>query len=371
VIAAAALNSIKGEANTLSRKRKWPSPLDSALFNNNMDRATLDAMMGAARESFPDFRRYLRAKARALGVPALAWYDLFAPVGGSARKWQYDEGARFVIEQFGTYSSKLGTLAARAFDENWIDAEPREGKVGGAFCMRLRKGESRVLTNYKPGFGAVGTLAHELGHAYHNLNLAERTMLQRSTPMTLAETASTFCETIIRGAALQDADEQEQFSILELSLQDSCQIVLDISSRYLFENWVFEKRMQRELSVDEFNELMLQSQKETYGDGLDQNLLHPYMWAVKGHYYSSGLSFYNFPYMFGLLFGLGLYARYEKDPEEFKKGYDDLLSSTGMADAATLAARFGIDVRTPEFWRSSLDVLRADIDRFEELVTKM
>ena len=301
----------------------------------------------------------------------MAWYDIFAPVGESTRTWEYPEATDYIVKQFGTYSDKLSGLAARAFSENWIDAEPRSGKRDGAFCMSLRTEESRVLANYKPVYGGVRTLAHELGHAYHNLVKASRTMLQRDTPMTLAETASTFCETIIRGAALQDADEQEQFSILELSLQDSCQIVLDISSRYLFENRVFEKRLQRELSVDEFNELMLQSQKETYGDGLDQNLLHPYMWAVKGHYYSSGLSFYNFPYMFGLLFGLGLYARYEKDPEEFKKGYDDLLSSTGMADAATLAARFGINVRTPEFWRGSLDVLRADINRFEELVTKM
>src|SRR5437870_10262482 len=247
---AAALNSIKGEVNTLGRKRRWDTPLDSALFNNNIDRATLDAMLNAARESFPDFRRYLRAKARALhtrsdgagGSPGLAWYDLFAPVGGSAREWEYDEGTQFVVEQFSTYSPRLGELAARAFRENWIDAEPRDGKVGGAFCMRLRKGESRVLTNYKPGFGGVCTLAHELGHAYHNLNLAERTMLQRSTPMTLAETASTFCETIITHAALERVSPDEQLLILEASLQDACQIVVDISSRFIFEQSVLQRR---------------------------------------------------------------------------------------------------------------------------------
>ncbi len=362
---AAALNSIKGEVNTLARKRQWQSPLDSALFNNNIDRATLDAMMGAARESFPDFRRYLRAKARALNTSALAWYDLFAPVGGSAREWAYDEGAQFVVAQFDTYSSKLGGLAQRAFLENWIDAEPREGKVGGAFCMRIRKGESRVLTNYKPGFGAVGTLAHELGHAYHNFNLAERTMLQRSTPMTLAETASTFCETIVKNAALARVAPDEQVMILEASLQDACQIVVDITSRFLFEKSVLERRTQRELSADEFCNLMLDAQRQTYGDGLDPNILHPYMWAVKGHYY--GPLFYNYPYMFGLLFGLGLYARYEQDPEQFKAGYDNLLSSTGMGDAHELASRFGIDVRSADFWRGSLDVIKADIDRFETL----
>ena len=363
---AAALNSLKGELLTLTTRRSWQSPLDMALFYNNVDRPTLDAMMGAARESFPHFRRYLRAKAHALGLPALAWYDLFAPVGHSAREWSYDAGAEFILEQFGSFSPKLRGLAERAFTERWIDAEPRAGKAGGAFCMRLRGGESRILANFKPSFGEVSTLAHELGHAYHNLNLAGRTMLQRSMPMTLAETASTFCQTIAQNAALKKMDAGEQLLILEAALQDSCQVVVDISSRFLFEQQVFERRRQRDLSVDEFKQMMLDAQRQTYGDGLDPDSLHPYMWAAKGHYYGS--TFYNYPYMFGLLFGLGLYARYEAEPEAFKRGYDELLSLTGMADAAELAARFGIDLRSTDFWRASLAVIRKDIDRFEVLV---
>ena len=363
---AAALNSLKGELLTLTTRRSWQSPLDMALFYNNVDRPTLDAMMGAARESFPHFRRYLRAKAHALGLPALAWYDLFAPVGHSAREWSYDDGAEFILEQFGSFSPKLRGLAERAFTERWIDAEPRAGKAGGAFCMRLRGGESRILANFKPSFGEVSTLAHELGHAYHNLNLAGRTMLQRSMPMTLAETASTFCQTIAQNAALKKVDAGEQLLILEAALQDSCQVVVDISSRFLFEQQVFERRRQRDLSVDEFKQMMLDAQRQTYGDGLDPDSLHPYMWAAKGHYYGS--TFYNYPYMFGLLFGLGLYARYEAEPEAFKRGYDELLSLTGMADAAELAARFGIDLRSTDFWRASLAVIRKDIDRFEVLV---
>jgi oligoendopeptidase F len=234
--------------------------------------------------------------------------------------------------------------------------------------MPLRHDESRVFANFKPSFAGMSTLAHELGHGYHNTNLAQRTMLQRQTPMTLAETASIFCETIVRNAALTSADHDEQLEILEASLQGSCQVVVDITSRFLFERRVFEARRERELSVDELNELMLAAQRETYGEGLDEGVLHPYMWAVKGHYYSVGRSFYNFPYMFGLLFGLGLYARYQQNPDEFTRGYDNLLSSTGMADAAELAARFGIDTRTPDFWRASLAVVKADVDRFEELV---
>lgn len=365
---AAAINSIKGEVNTLARRRGWGSALDLALFDSNIDRSALDAMMEAARESFPDFRRYLRAKARALDIDSMAWYDLFAPVGKEVKVWEYDQATEFIVQQFGTYSSKMSDFAARAFREQWVDAEPRPGKRDGAFCMPLRKDESRVFSNYKPSFGGMSTLAHELGHAYHNVLRSTRTMLQRTTPMTLAETASIFCETIVRHAALKDADEQEQIAILEASLQGSCQVVVDISSRFLFESRLFDQRQKRELSVDELNDLMLDAQRETYGDGLDSETLHPYMWAMKPHYYSTGLSFYNFPYMFGLLFGLGLYAQYQQDPEGFKTGYDDLLSSTGLADAATLAGRFGIDIRTPEFWRASLDIIRDDIGRFESLV---
>jgi pepF/M3 family oligoendopeptidase len=366
---AAALNSIKGQTNTLDSRREWESALDLALFQNDIDRQALEAMLEGARASFPDFRRYLRAKARALGLPKLAWYDLFAPVGQSEQTWEFGPATAFLLDQFGRYSPRLREFGERAFRERWIDAEPRPGKRDGAFCMPLRGDESRVLANYRPTYEGMSTLAHELGHAYHNLNLARRPYLQRNTPMTLAETASIFCETIVREAALQHADQQEQVSILESSLENSCQIVVDIFSRFTFEKAVFEARHRRELAVDEFKELMLEAQRETYGDGLDQTQLHPYMWAVKGHYYSAGNPFYNFPYMFGLLFGLGLYARYRDDPEGFKAGYDELLSSTGMADAATLAGRFGIDLHRPEFWESSLDIVRADIDRFETLIS--
>ena len=365
---AAALNGVKGEVNTLSKRRGWNTALDVALWDNTIDRQTLDAMMTAARESFPDFQRYLRAKAKALGLEKLTWYDLQAPVGDGDGAWEWNAAEAFITEQFGTYSDRLQQFAARAFNEQWIDAEPRAGKRDGAYCVNVRGGESRVFSNFKPSFDGVRTLAHELGHAYHNLTLAQRTRLQRQTPMALAETASIFCETIVRQAALREADPAQQFAMIEASLKAACGLVVDISSRFQFEQAVFEQRQARELSVDELNELMLQAQRDTYGDALDQTVLHPYMWAVKPHYYSPGLSFYNYPYMFGLLFGLGLYARYEAEPEAFKAGYDDLLSSTGLADAATLAQRFGIDIRTPDFWRSSLDVIRADVDRFEQLV---
>jgi oligoendopeptidase F len=366
---AAALNSIKGESLTLLARRRWDSALDQALFQNHIDRETLDAMLAAARESFPDFRRYWQLKAKLLGREHLPWWDLFAPIGSSTQSWEYGDSTKFIIEQFGTYSQRMSEFAARAFRENWVDAEPRPGKEGGAYCMAVIRDESRILSNYSPSYGGMSTLAHELGHAYHNLNESTRTMLQRGTPSTLAETASIFCETIIRSAALAQATEQEQIAILESSLQDSAQVVVDISNRFLFEAAVFESRAQHELSIDDFNTLMLDAQKETYGDGLDPNALHPYMWAVKSHYYDAGHAFYNFPYMFGLLFGLGLYARYLENENEFKTGYDELLSMTGMADAATLAARFGIDLRSIDFWRASLALIVNDIDRLAALTS--
>jgi oligoendopeptidase F len=367
VTLAAAMNSIKGETLALSERRGWHEPLDEALFNANIDRETLEAMMEAARESFPDFQRYLHAKARALGVDQLAWYDLFAPLQGEQKQWSYDEATGFVADQFRTYSDKLADYADRSYRENWIDVPPAPGKVDGAYCMGVRRDESRILMNYKPSFGWVSTLAHELGHGYHNLCLAERTALQRGTPMTLAETASIFCETIVRQAVLQHGTPEEQLPVLEASLQGSTQVVVDITSRFLFETSVFMNRGRRELSPQEMCEAMVQAQRDTYGDGLDLDALHPYMWAVKGHYYS-GRSYYNFPYMFGLLFGLGLYSVYEREPEGFHDRYDDLLSSTGLADAATLGQRFGIDIRSIDFWRGSLDQIRADINRFEQVV---
>jgi pepF/M3 family oligoendopeptidase len=363
---AAALNGIKGYQQALRRRRGYADDVEPTLLDNNIDRETLEAMQTACIEAFPDFRRYLRAKARALGLERLAWYDLNAPVGQESRSYVWPDAEAFIRTQFGRYSERMAAFAERSFREGWIDAEPRPGKEGGAFCTSVRPGESRVLMNYDFSFNSVGTLAHELGHAYHNLNLAERTPLQSDTPSTLAEMASIFCETLSFEAALAEAPGAERLALLEASLQRDLLVVVDIHSRFLFEKAVFERRARRELTPRELDELMLSAQRDTYGDGLDGDCLHPKMWAVKGHYY--GPTFYNYPYTFGLLFGLGLYSHYVKDPERFRVGYDALLSSTGLADAATLAGRFGINIHGLSFWRSSLDVIRARIGEFEGMV---
>lgn len=364
---AACLNSIKGANNLLAEKRGWGEQLDITLFNCNMDRESLEAMLDAARDSFPVFRKYLRAKGEAIGHSSgLPFYDIFAPMGAD-RDWIWDQATEFVEEGFRSYSDKLGDFARRSFDENWHDVPPRKGKRDGAFCSGVRGDESRMLHNYKESFKSVSTLAHELGHAYHNVCLKDRTSMQKSTPMTLAETASIFCETIIKRRALKETSGDERLAILEASIQGECQVVVDITSRYLFESNVIAKRKERELSAAEMCEIMVTAQRDTYGDGLDPDLLHPYMWAVKPHYYGY-MAFYNFPYMFGLLFALGLYRIYEAEPNGFHARYDDLLSSTGMYMAADLTDRFGINIRDKAFWAGSLAVVEDDINQFLQAV---
>jgi pepF/M3 family oligoendopeptidase len=360
---AAALNAIKGEANVVNRRRGWPDALAPVLWANGVEPDALAALHAAARDAFPDFRRYLRAKAALLGHDGgLPWYDLFAPVGDSGPvEWSTATGA--VERVFGSYSPGLAALARRAFDEQWVDAEPRDGKEGGAYCMSVRADESRVLLNFDGSWDSANTLAHELGHAYHNVALADRTPLQRRTPMALAETASIFCETLMAAANLAASSGAERLARLDTDLVGSCQVVVDIDSRFRFERAVFERRARGTLGVPELCALMTDAQQETYGDGISSH--HPYMWAVKPHYYST--SFYNWPYTFGLLFGIGLYASYTADPERFRAGYDDLLSSTGLASAADLAGRFGIDLRSVAFWASSLDVIRERIDEYVAL----
>ena len=363
---AAALNAIKGETLALSRRRGWESPLDMVLFDNAIDRETLEAMNDAARRAFPDFQRYLRARARFLELPILAHYDRLVPLGQGSQQWSYGEVQQFIIEQFRTYSPRMADLAQRAFANGWIDAEPRDGKRGGAFCMWLRNGDSRILSNFEPSFNSLGTLAHELGHAYHNLNLRDRTILQRSLPMTLAETASTFCQKVVENAALKTAVKSDQIIILDTLLEYAARVVLGATSDFDFETEVFKLRAQRDLSVEELCDLSFKTRMAPVGDTIDPETHTRYRWVYVPHYYGS--SYYNFPYTFGLLFGLGLYARYQENADEFRQGYDDLLSATGMGEAADLAARFGINIRDTAFWEGSLDVLRADIDRFDKLV---
>lgn len=368
---AAAMNSIKGAVNVLNNRRGREDALHSAIDGAHMDRATLEAMLEAMRDSFPMFQRYFKAKAKHLGKEKLAWWDLFAPLGQANSSYTWEETRAFILEQFGTFAPEMQDLARRAFDENWIDAEQRSGKRGGAFCMGIPLvKESRVLTNFDGTPDQVSTVAHELGHAFHNecAYRFNKTALQQDTPMTLAETASIMCETIASQALLKRAaNPQEELAVLELSLNGASQVIVDIYSRFIFEKEVFERREKSELSADELCEIMENAQKATYGEGLDERYLQKWMWTWKPHYYAAELSFYNFPYAFGLLFATGLYAIYTQRGAAFVPDYMHLLASTGEAPAAELAARFGIDIRSKKFWEDSIKTFEAQIERYEAI----
>ena len=366
VACAASMNSIKGEANVVNRRRKWKQPLDASLYSNNVSLETFNAMQSAVHASLPDFRRWMRVKAKLVGdTNGLSWWNLSAPLSISPGPISWDQGISLVKGAFASYSDRLSHLVDRSINEQWLDAEPREGKVGGAFCMSFVDDRSLVLLNWSGSVDSAQVTAHELGHAYHNTQLAHRTALQKRLPMALAETASIFCETLVVEEGLSRLQGDDRLALLDVDLIGANQVVVDIHSRFLFETEVFARRQKRTLGVSELNEIMLSAQRDAYGDGLDQTTAHPHMWVLKPHYYGS--HFYNWPYTYGLLFGLGLYAQYQLDPEKFRDGYDDVLSRAGMDTAEQLGQAFGIDVTSESFWTASLDVLRARMRNYEQL----
>lgn len=366
---AAAVNSIKGEVNIVSGMRGFASPLEESAFYSKLDPDSIGAMISAIKEKLPVFRKYLRRKAELLGHQGgLPFYELFAPISDKSPSYTYEEAKEFIIRNFASFSDDLANFAETVFNKRWVDVEPRKGKTGGAFCAGISgRNQSRILTNYDGTFSSVSTLAHELGHGYHNSCLYGETMLNSDYPMPVAETASIFCETIITEASLDQALPEEAIFILEKSIENSTQIIVDILSRFIFETNLFEARRNGPLSVRELNELMINAQKESYGDGLDEDHLHPYMWLCKSHYYSSSFSFYNYPYAFGLLFAKGLYAVYKNGDSDFPGKYKKLLNNTAKMTASDAAATMGIDIGNDEFWKGSLSIIEDEIDRFIDL----
>ncbi len=366
-----ALNSIKLETISDCQLRGYASPLDRTLENSRMQRATLEAMLGAMDEYLPKFWQYLKTKAKVLGHEnGLPWYDMFAPMGASSTKYTAEESRELLVRLFSGFDQELADMIARAFDEAWIDFYPRDGKSGGAFCSGVEcLGESRILTNFDGQFGDVVTLAHELGHAFHNQCIQNHRPLNKDYSMPVAETASTFNECVLMAAAIAGAQsDDERLALIESQLQDATQIICDIYSRFRFEAKVFENREEQFMDADTLSQFMLEAQKQSYGDGLDHNALHPYMWVCKGHYY--GPTFYNFPYAFGGLFARGLYAQYVRDGAAFVPNYKKLLYTTPIASVEDTAKVAGIDLTDKEFWRSALQQIADQIDLFCQLVEK-
>ncbi len=369
---AAALNGIKGEVLTITERRGFTDPLDETLLKSRMERETLQTMLEAMQDALPTFRDFYRTKARLLNRDNnLPFYDLFAPLGEVVMEFTLEEARDFIIEHISGFSPEMAGLYQRAFSGNWIDAEPREGKRGGAFCYNIIPvGESRILSNFTGSFSDMTTLAHELGHAYHGYCLEGESILNTGYPMPLAETASIFSETIVTHAALRQADAEQSFAILENRISQAGQVIVDIYSRYIFEKNLFAGRKKASLSVEELKDLMLRAQKEAYGDALDPELLHPYAWLNKPHYYSAGTNFYNFPYAFGLLFGLGIYALSLERGNSFLADYKKLLKATGKNKALEVAKMVGIDLNNRTFWDNSLAVVKNDIKDFLDLAER-
>lgn len=363
------LNSIKTQVNTICEMRGYESPLSMTLIQSRMERKTLDAMLEAMREYLPVFHKYLRHKAKLLGHEnGLPWYDLFAPLGKSNKKFTPEEARDYLVTHFKGFSDELAGMVAEAFDNAWIDFYPRKGKEGGAFCSNLPSiKQSRILTNFTGSLSDVVTLAHELGHAYHGLNIQDHLPLNYDYSMPVAETASTFNESLIMEAVINESEGEEKVALIESQLQDITQIICDIYSRYLFESEVFEKCKNSFLFADELKQIMLSAQKTAYGDGLDPNWLHPYMWVLKSHYYSESLSFYNFPYAFGGLFARGLYAKYKEEGKAFVPKYKALLKATTVMTVEDAAKQAGIDITCPDFWKSSLRSVEEMINQFINL----
>ena len=364
-----ALNSIKLETISDCRLRGYESPLDRTLIQSSMKKETLEAMLGAMDEYLPAFWKYLRTKARALGYEnGLPLYELFAPMGKSGKKYTTQEARDYLVSLFTAFNPEEGEMIARAFDNAWIDFYPREGKAGGAFCAGVEcLGESRILTNFDGAFGDIVTLAHELGHAYHNQCIGDHKPLNRDYSMPVAETASTFNECVVMAAAIRAAaDKEEKLALIENQLQDVTQIICDIYSRYRFETMVFAHREEQFMDADTLCGFMTEAQRQSYGDGLDPDCQHPYMWVCKSHYY--GPTFYNFPYAFGGLFARGLYAQYEKEGDAFLPKYRRLLHTTPVATVEDTAKVAGIDLTDRDFWRSALQMVADEIEEFCALV---
>lgn len=364
------LNHIKAQVRMLCEKRGYASPLAMTLAEAKMSRKTLDAMLGAIVEYLPVFRRYLKKKGEALGHPdGLPWYELFAPLGEADTTYSLAEAKRYLLNSFVQFTPDMADLMAEAFDEGWIDFYPRKGKEGGAFCAGVPGlKQSRILTNYDGNFGAVGTLAHELGHAYHNRQLEEQRPMNQDYPMPVAETASTFNEIHLVRSALKTAEGAERIRLLENDLMERTQCIVDIYSRYLFETAVFEQGQEKFLMAEDLKELMTEAQKKAYGEGLDADYLHPYMWACKSHYYSEELSFYNFPYAFGALFAIGLYGLFQKEGEKFVPKYKAMLAATPCCSVEEAGAMMGVDLTDVAFWREGLGQIAELVEEFCDLV---
>lgn len=365
---ASCLNHLGGFRLNWYRHRGWDSVLKEPLDMNRMSEQTLTTMWEVISRNKGAFLRFFERKASMLGVSKLSWYDLYAPVASDEVSVRYDEAADFIIEHFNQFDPRMASFAHQAFTQRWIEAEDRAGKRPGGFCTNFpESGQSRIFMTFAGSATNVATLAHELGHAYHQHVMNDLPPMLQRYAMNVAETASTFAELIVADAAIRNATNQkQQISLLEDKVQRAIAFFMDIHARFLFETRFYEERRNGLLSVHRLKELILEAEKEAFCDALDE--YHPYFWASKLHFYITGMPFYNFPYTFGYLFSTGIYGLALQQGSAFAHKYVDLLRDTGRMTVEDLAHKhLGVDVTKPEFWQGAIDLVKADVDRFLEL----
>ena len=365
-----AINSIKKSFIYDTKKRGYDSPLFRSLKDNRISEEILNSMFDVVRENLDFFREFLKLKSKLLGNKSdrINFYDLFSPTRSLNREINFEYGKEFLIKNFYDFSNEVGDFVKNAFDKNWIDSEIYEGKVGGAFCSNINPiGESRILLNYTNSYEGIFTLAHELGHAYHGEVLKSERILNTVYPMTIAETASIFFETLICDKAYESADENEKIMILEYELNNACQLVLDIYSRFLFEKEVFKRCEKEFLTPEDLNEIMKKSQELSYGDSMNSEYFKE-AWIYKSHYYDFDNHFYNFPYTFGHLFSLGLYKLYLNNSNDFHQKYKLILKNSGKNNLQDLCNMCLIDITKKEFFESSIEILKNKYNNYKKLV---
>jgi len=370
-LCAETLNRISGFRLKLYEKRGWLSVLQEPLQINRMSETTLNAMWSAIQESKQVLVRYLERKAKLLGVDKLDWHDVEAPIGSATRTIPYDEAAAFILEQFRNFSPELADFAELAFREGWIEAEDRPGKRPGGFCTAFPKsGQTRIFMTYSGTASNISTLAHELGHAYHQHVMNDLPALSQEYAMNVAETASTFAELIVSDRAMKAAvDPEEKLGLLEDKIQRSVAFFMNIHARFLFETRFYARRSEGLVSVEELNALMEEAQREAYCDMLGE--VHPHFWASKLHFYLTDVPFYNFPYTFGYLFSAGIYAKALKEGPDFKNQYVALLRDTGRMSVEELAkAHLGVNVEEKDFWQDAVALTAVDVEQFIDMTNQ-
>lgn len=362
---AATLNRVAGFRLSAYEARGWYDFLDEPLDYNRMSRKTLDTMWKTIAEYKPALVKFMNRKARLIGLKRLSWFDVDAPLAQNSKKIFYEEAAGFVVDHFRTFNPKMADFAKHALENRWIEAEDRPDKRPGGFCTSFPlSGQSRIFMTFSGTATNTSTIAHELGHAYHQSIMNSLPFLSQRYAMNVAETASTFSEMIVSDAAESAAKtKKEKIAFLSSKLERCVALLMNIHARFLFETRFYEERKSGIVSVDRLNQLMTSAQKEAYLDSL--GVYHPTFWASKLHFYITDWPFYNFPYTFGFLFSTGLYVRALREGPSFAEKYDALLRDTGRMTTEQLAEKhLGADLTAPDFWRSALDYCVHDVDEF-------